>query len=228
MTYQLSSIVSKVQQRVRDTGYPSSEIKDYINDTQNDVFNEYRLRFMRSSADFTVSVGNSDLGANTALPTDYVEAITLTDTTNGQERVIPFIDMDDLFRLYPDTTDTTLNTNGQPQYAYDDGSTIRLFPAPADAYTFRLNYYKRPTTLSADGDVPAIPSEFEELLIAGGAYRVLQVKGAYDEAGIFENKYAELLQKLVDKYSRAPAQGFHSMLRGRRYSRQIDSYNRIP
>jgi hypothetical protein len=39
------------------------------------------------------------------------------------------------------------------------------------------------------------------MLVVGAAYRVLQVKDNYDQAGILENKYNELLQKLVVKSS---------------------------
>lgn len=229
MAYQLSTIVTKVQQRVNDLGYSTSEITNYINDTQNDVFNEYRLKFMRSYQDYTTVAGVSDITNGVGLPTDYVEAISLRDTTTGQTVDLPFIDEDNLEDLYPNYDETD---NGQPLYAFFDGTTIRLYPAPADNYTLRLRYFKRPTLLSADADVPAIPSEFEELLVAGAAYRVLQVKGAYDEAGILENKYQELLQKLVDRYSRARASGVYIMRLNPHYTRrrynQIDSYHRIP
>lgn len=229
MAYQLSTVRSKVQQRVGDTGYSTGEIDNYINDTQNDVFNEYRLPSMKTSQNYTVTSGVADITNGVGLPTNYVEAVSLRDYTTGQQQDIPFIDLDDLEDMYPDY-DT--QSNGQPRYAYFADDTINLFPAPGGAYTLKLRYYKKPTTLSADADVPEIPSEFEELLVAGAAYRVLQVKQAYDEAGIYENKYAELLQKFYDKYMRAPASGPALMrinrLDNRRTARHIDSWHRIP
>lgn len=229
MTYQLSTIVSKVQQRVSDTGYSSAEITNYINDTQNDVFNEYRLKFMKTSTPFTTAASNSDITSGTGLPDDFVEAIALRDVTDGQEQNILFIDEEDLEAMY---WDYDTHDDGQPRYAYYDGQTIRLFPAPAGAYSLILRYYKKPTILENDADVPAIPSEFEEMLVAGAAYRVLQVKQAYDEAGIHENKYAELLQKFLDKYLRPAASGPALMGINRightRTSDKIDSWHRIP
>lgn len=229
MPYQLSSIVTKVKQRVNDTGYSSSEIINYINDTQNDAFNEYRLPLMKTSQSYTVTTGVADITNGAGLPATYVEAISLRDTTTGQAQEIQFIDEGDLADLYADY-DT--QTNGQPRYAYFSAGTIKLFPAPAGAYTLKLRYYKKPTTLEADADVPEVPSEFEEMLVAGAAYRVLQAKQAYDEAGILENKYAELLQKFYDKYMRAPASGPARMKINRTgspyASNYVDSWHRIP
>lgn len=229
MTYQLSDIVTKVRQRVSDTSYSSSEITNYLNDTQNDVFNEYRLKFMKTSQAYTVTIGESDITNGVGLPTNYVEAITLRDVTTGQAQDIPFIEEEELESWYPSHDS---DADGQPLYAYFDGQTIRLYPAPAAAYSLILRYYKKPTLLENDADVPSVPSEFEEMLVAGAAYRVLQVKQAYDEAGILENKYAELLQKFLDKYMRAPASGPAIMginrLGNRRTSRTIDSWHRIP
>lgn len=228
---QLSSIVTKVQQRIGDTGYNSSEIKNYVNDTQNDVFNEYRLDMMKTSQAYTVTIGDPDITSGLGLPATYVEAISLRVTTAGQQEELEFIDENDLESLYPDYDNST---SGQPLYAYFSDNTIKLYPAPDAAYTLSLRYYKKPTELSADGDVPTIPSEFEELLVAGAAYRVLQVKHSYDEAGILENKYAELLQKFYDKYMRQPASGpaimkVNKVGYGWRYtSRRVDSIRRVP
>jgi hypothetical protein len=201
MAYQLSDIRTKVQQRVRDTGYSSSEITNYINDTQNDVFNEYRLPFMQTSQNYTLATDTSDITDGSGLPTNYVQAIDLILTTSGQESVLQYIDFTELDRMYPDPDDTTAHPANIPQYWYFYDDTIRVFPFPNQAYTVTLKYYKKPTALSSDSDVPEIPSQFEELLVVGAAYRVMQVKDNYDQAAILQNKYDEILQKLVVRYS---------------------------
>lgn len=197
MAYQTSDIVTKVQLRIRDTGYSTTEIKNYLNDCQNDVFNEYRLPFMQTTQTYTLSQNVSDITNGSGLPTNFVQAVDLILTTNGQERVIPYRNVASLDEIYPDEDDTSVNAAGVPLYWYFYAETIKVFPAPAAAYTVTLRYYKKPTLLSADADVPTIPSQFEELLVVGAAYRVMQVKDNYDTAGVFQNKYDELLQKLV-------------------------------
>lgn len=201
MSYTAGDLVSRVQQRVRDTGYSSSEIKQYLNDTLNDVFNEYRLPFMETTHNYTVTAGDSDITHGSGLPTDYVQAIDLTLTTSGQERVLTYKDVREVDGFYPDPDDTTRNASTAPIEWYYYAQTIRIFPVPDQAYTLTLRYYKKPTEFAADADVPDVPSEFSELLVVGAAYRVLQVKDNYDQAGILENKYQELLQKLAVKSS---------------------------
>lgn len=201
MAYITGDIVTRVQQRVRDTGYSSTEIKGYLNDTQNDVFNEYRLPFMQTTQDYTLTVGVADITNGVGLPANYVQAIDLLLTTTGYEKVLVYRDVREMDAFYPDYENSTLYPSNTPNEWYMYAQTPKTFPKPNIAYTATLRYYKKPTLLSSDADVPELPSEFEELLVVGAAYRVLQAKDQYDQAGILQNKYDELLQKLVVKYS---------------------------
>lgn len=203
MSYICGDIVTRVQQRVRDTGFSSTEIKSYLNDTQNDVFNEYLLPFMYTSQDYTLAVGTADITNGVGLPTNYVQAVDLLLTTTAFEKVLIYRDIREIDAMYPDYENSTLYPNNTPNEWYIYGQTPKVFPKPNLAYTATLRYIKKPTLLSSDSDVPDLPSEFEELLVVGAAYRVLQVKDNYDQAGILQNKYDEILQKLVMKYSQS-------------------------
>jgi len=194
MAYTTGALVTRVQQRIRDTGYSSSEIKNYINDTQNDVFNEYRLRFMEESQDYTLVPGVSDITNGSGLPTNYVQAIDIINTTTGKQSILTYVDVKNI-------VDLTLT--GQPNSWYIFDGVINIYPTPVSADTIKLRYYKKPTEVNSDIDVPEIPSEFSEMLIVGASYRVMQVKDNYDQAGILQNKYDEILDKLVAKYSQS-------------------------
>jgi hypothetical protein len=217
VAYTTGDIVTRTQQRIRDTGYSSTEIKSYINDAQNDVFNEYRLPFMQAVQLYTLVSGDSDITNGVGLPTNYVQALNLTLTSTGQETVLPYRDIREIDELYPDPDDTTVNPTGPPAMWYYYADTIKVYPVPNTAYTVSLQYYKKPTELSADGDVPELPPEFQELLVLGAAYRVLQVKDNYDQAGVLQNKYDEILQKLVVKFSQ-PQVGAPTRMRINRYA----------
>lgn len=217
MSYTTGDTVTKVQQRVRDTGYSSTEIKNYINDAQNDVFNEYRLPFMQSTQTYTLTANVSDITNGVGLPTNYVQALNLTLTSAGRESVLPYRDVTSVDDLYPDPDDTTINPTGPPILWYYYNDTIKVYPVPNTAYTVSLQYYKKPTELDSDADIPEIPSEFQELLVLGAAYRVLQVKDNYDQAGVLQNKYDEILQKLVVKSSQ-PQVGTPMRMRINRYA----------
>ncbi len=201
MSYICGDIVTRVQKRIRDTGFSSSEIKEYLNDTQNDVFNEYRLPFMEATQGYTLTIGVADITNGSGLPANFVQAIDLVLTTDNYEGALKYRDVREMDDLYPDYESSSAYQSSTPTDWYFYALTPRVFPEPNLAYTATLRYYKKPTLLSADGDVPSLPSEFEELLVVGAAYRVLQVKDNYDQAGILQNKYDELLQKLVVKYS---------------------------
>ena len=199
MAYTLGDITTRVQQRVRDTGYSSTEIVGYINDAQFDIFNEYRLPFMEATQDYTVTVDVADITDGTGLPANYVQAIDLVVTTDGKEQYIPFNPIRNVGLNYPDNADAS--PSGYPQFWYFYADVIKLYPAPNAAYTVRVRYYKKPTEITSDAAIPEVPSEFREVLVAGAAYRVLQVKDNYDQASILQNKYDEILQKLVMRYS---------------------------
>lgn len=202
MAYTTGDLVSRVQRRIRDTGYSSSEILEYLNDTQNDIANEYRLPFFQATQAYTLTSGVADITNGSGLPATFAQAIDLT-LTSGSEKVLKYYDFTEIERMYPNVTDTTSHPANIPSSWYRYGDNIYVFPAPNSAYTVSLRYYKKPTELDADADVPEIPSEFAELLVLGAAYRVLQVKDNYDQAGILQNKFDELLQKLVVKYTQA-------------------------
>jgi len=216
VAYNLGTTVTRVQQRIRDTGYSSAEIKSYINDTQNDVYNEYRLPFMQDVQAYTLTANVSDITNGTGLPTDYVQAMDITLTSSGREKVLTYMDTQTVDSMYPDPDDTTRHPANVPDKWYIYADTIKVYPVPNDAYTVSLRFYKKPTELSADADVPEIPSEFQELLIMGAAYRVMQVKDNYDQAAILQNKYDEILQKLVLKCSQ-PQVGTPARMRINRY-----------
>lgn len=156
---------------------------------------------MQATQNYTLVANVSDITNGSGLPSNYVQAIDMYLTTAGREKVLEYRDIREIDNSTPDPDDTTAHPASVPDSWYNYAETIRVSPVPNDAYTVTLRYYKKPTLLSADADVPDLPSEFEELLVVGAAYRVLQVKDNYDQAAIFENKYNELLAKLVVKYS---------------------------
>ena len=202
MSYNAGSLISQVQTRVRDQGFSSTTILQLINDTQNDVFNEYNFPFMQTSATFVLTSGDEDITSGSGLPANFMTAQHLTLTSGGRESNLPFVDFRWIEQNYPDPTDTNRHPAGTPRYAYYANGTINVFPAPNDTLGVTLTYRKKATELSGNDDVPEIPSEFAELLVVGAAYRVMQIKDNYDIAGVLQNKYDEILQKLAVRYNK--------------------------
>lgn len=216
MSYQLSDLITRVQQRIKDTGYSTSEITNYLNDAQRDIFNEYRLPFTQTTQTYTLNTASSDITNGSGLPADFDQAINLTLTTSGRETVIPYMDYKEVQQNYPDPDDTTAHPANSPILWYKFGTVVRVFPMPSEAFTVSLKYVKKPTALTNASDVPEVPSNFEEILVLGAAYRVLQVKDNYDQAAILENKCTELLDKMVSRYSQSQV-GRPTLMRINRY-----------
>lgn len=215
MAFITGDIVTLVQKRIRDTAYDTSEIKQYLNDTQNDIFNEYRLPFMETSQAYLTVANVADITNGSGLPSNYSQAIDLFNT--DANLVIPYKDIRDVDTIAqdPNYINTSKTVPGVMWTMY--AQVPILTPTPTVAYNVLLRYYKKPTLLSADSDVPSIPSQHQELLVIGAAYRIMQVKDNYDQATVLQNKYDELLQKLVNQS--APKQvGHATQMRINRYA----------
>jgi hypothetical protein len=199
MVYILGDLITAVQQRVRDSAYSTSEITQYLNDCQNDIFNEYRLPFMETSQAYLTVANVADITNGAGLPTNYVQAIDLFNT--DANLVIPYKDIRDVDTLAqdPNFVNTSVTVPGVMWTMY--AQIPILTPTPTVAYNVLLRYYKKPTLLANTNDVPSIPSNYQEVLVIGAAYRVMQVKDNYDQSMVLQNKYDELLQKLVNQAS---------------------------
>lgn len=202
MSYNLSSLVAKVQSRINDASFSSATITEYLNDAQNDLFSEYDLRFMEASQTYTLNVGTADITNDTGLPADFESVYTITNTTAGYESLIPYRDFRDIDENIANPLSEAAYGTGSPTSWYMYGGTIYVFPLPDQAYTLLLRYKKRPTILTADADVIAVPQEFEELLILGATYRVHEFNDNYDQAAYLKGRYDEQARKLVNRYSR--------------------------
>lgn len=194
MSYLVSDIVSLVQKRVKDTNYDSSEIISYLNDTQNDVFNEYRLNFMEASQNYTTAANVTDITNGVGLPANFLVGIDLLNVTGGGQKLINYRDVSYLDTVTNNSSPTSSNN---PRFWYKYGNTINIYPTQTTVLNLTLRYYKMPTLMTLLTDIPSLPYSFQELYVVGAAYRILQIKDNYDQAAILQNKYDEILQKLV-------------------------------
>lgn len=202
MAYTLSSVTTRVQDRIKDTGFSTSTIRSFLNDVQRDIFNDYRLPFMETSVSYTLTAGDSDITSGAGLPANFDQVVALAVTTDGAEQLITYKSIPQILQEYPDPSSVT---SSAPRYWYRYGNEIKVFPSPDLAYTVTLYYIKKPTELSNDADVPEVPSNFEELLVLGATYRVHEVKDNYDKAAITERRYIEALDQMVNRYSKRQA-----------------------
>lgn len=199
MAYTLGGIRTKILNKLDDSGLSSTKVDDWINDAQNECVEGFRLPFMETRSAFTLTVGDPDITSGVGVAT-LDEPIAVRITTGGSEQVLKYIQYDELIRRFPDFPNTD---NGTPEYWYEFAGEINTFPASDTAYSVALDFYKKPTELTGDSDVPELPAQYEELLVIGGYIRALEHDDDYDEAAvqrlIWDNKHINMVRKVTQK-----------------------------
>lgn len=198
MAYTLSQLVTDIQNRLDDTGFSSTILKQFINDAQNEYTNGRFFRFMEATQSYTLTVGVADITNGAGLPTTFQMPTMLRITTANYEKVLPFMDYTEFRKTYPSAPN---DANGTPKLWYEYGGTISVYPKPDTALAVSLDYIKKPTTLSGDSDVPQIPSEWGELLTLGAYKRALEYNDDFDLAQAVQYKIDELLLDMTRRLS---------------------------
>lgn len=203
MAYNLGTLVSTAQSRLRDTSFSSTLLKQFCNDAQRELFNNHRLRFMESSTPMTTSTGSQSLSS---LPSNFQLALDLRITSPASyATLLQFMTEDDFDKSYPQPS---LAGNGVPFLWYDSAGIPKIFPqADALGYTITMRYLKTPVELSADADVPEIPAEFQEILILGMIVRAEQTKENFDQAMYLQQGLDELILDMVKRFGFRQAGG---------------------
>ena len=77
---------------------------------------------------------------------------------------------------------------------------VRMYPIPANAYHVYYTRKRKPRILTEDDDLPDFPDDFSDLLVAGGYYYVLFLRGAGSDLiqmakGDYETQLKEKMAK---------------------------------
>lgn len=197
MAYQLSTVRTRVQNKLDDTNFSASKITQFINDAQNEIFNSYSFPFNEKTASATLTTGTNTF----TLPTDFqaMKALGITAPDNYEIDLTRFYMNYNSFKTaYPDDDDSS----GVPGYWTIFGDTV-TFAWLADVnYTLSVDYLKNATELVNDSDVPEIPEAFGEILVTGAYIRALEHNDDNDIADYQRTRYyVPQLQNMLNRYS---------------------------
>lgn len=199
MAYTLSGIRNRVlNDKLDDPQFDPDIVDNFINDTQRSIFNQYQLPFTEKVFSGLLPDG----GYIFTFPDDHqlTQALKITDPTENVRDItdlyMPYQQFNRAFPVPPN------NPVGTPGAWTLHGNKLYLDKPTDQLYTLELYYIKKPTLLADDGDIPELPSEWEELLVLGAYYRVLERNEDFDLATFYKNgDYADELDKLVARMS---------------------------
>lgn len=202
MAYIFGDLKTKLRTQIGDPSLDSTIMGDAINYTEQSIFNTFEITLNSSTQANAVATGANTL--TTALPSNLqkITALYITGPAGMEADLTEcFVSPKEFRRMYPSVTETN-------QLKWWTFWTEVEFSTNADTnYTVLLDYTKSVPLLSGDSDVPTMPQSFEELLILGAKMRVYEQKEDFDYAAQFQQRYGDLLEAFLSRYSTRQVDG---------------------
>jgi hypothetical protein len=93
--------------------------------------------------------------------------------------------------------ETTTGVGAVPIYVFrSPDNNYGLFPYPDKAYELKLEYYKKPTALSAHGDVPTVPEQYRQVVVDGATAYAYQYRGEAQQYGINFSRFEDGIKQM--------------------------------
>jgi hypothetical protein len=129
----------------------SARINQYLNDAQNEVARRVDYYVDEATQNITTVQGTSLY----AFPGDLGRLRSLYNVDLAEE--LQYVGLRDM-----DQANQTVQSN--PRFYTVSGQFIRLYPVPEGAHNLQLRYWKMPTQMVNDTDVPSIPNDYHSML----------------------------------------------------------------
>lgn len=157
-------------------------VKTWLNQAQRRMALESNLRTQESSETISTVAGTTSY----ALPEDFARIIDLHNPTT-QELLTP-IDIRS-FDALPAST-------GLPYSYVVIGNQILLYPTPNAIYSLSVRYWQMPQDMVNENDTPAVPAQYQELLIAFAMKKAFLREDDWQAAQVWEGQWEKGMLKL--------------------------------
>lgn len=193
MAYQLSTVRSRIQDKLNDPNFSTSVLTQFVNDGQRDIIIQSKPQLSRLEGTWTTSIGSNVL---TTSVTDMLVPLSFKlFTPINYAMKLPFIEYDDVDLFYPNVG--LLGTG--PPIAWSAFTGVPFVVNNADAvYTLKGKYLQVPPELVNDSDVPILPVTFSEILVLSGYKRGLEYN---DDANTAQVIQQQIDSKILDMNS---------------------------
>lgn len=198
MAYTFLALKNKLATQISDPNVDTTITGDALVDAEQEIFNKFTVTLNSDTQSNSITSGTRVLGS--ALPTDLqrVNNISiLTPISYAKSLKKYYLSPDDFreqFTAYQQAITAPLS-----YWTYI--SSVEFGNLADQDYTLLIDYTKYVPIMSADADVPTVPEAFRELLMLGAKIRIYEDKEDFDFAQQFQNRYADLLQDFLTRYS---------------------------
>lgn len=190
MAYQLSTLRSRIQDKLSNSAFSTSILTQFVNDGLRDVVIQAKPEVYKSEANYTTSIGSNAL---TTSATDVLSTINLrVFSPINYSKLLPYLSSEDVDLYYPNIG---LIGNGPPIAWTSYGMVLSLVNNSDQVYTLKSKYLTVPVELVNDADVPLLPVTYSEVLVLGGYKRALEYDDDFDEAQVVQQ---QIDAKLID------------------------------
>lgn len=165
-------------------------IKNFINERYRSLQTSINLgRVRRTEVTFPTVIGTFEY-----VRTDIIKPLTVRYPAGN--RVVDERTLDQIRMM-----DADAGTTGAPQvYAVvkyaADGCTLYIWPKPDAVYTLSIDGLARGTNMSADGDIPAFPEDFHDILEFAATADELEKMEKPDQSVGFETRTEKRTREL--------------------------------
>ena len=171
---------------LNDSGTQAARVDRWINAAYHEVCDQAPWPFLE-----TTSTGAAPLTIS-----DLASVITVTDTDGV---VLEPIQYDPIRRV----VNGDLSTTGSAAFYYlTGGSVVNAYPVPSASITVR--YRKKPTDLSAAGDLPLVPDEYRDIIALGALRRAAIDNQAWEAANGYRQEWDARLLDMVSSEIQPP------------------------
>lgn len=199
MSYLLSDLWTRTQNKLDDSAFDTGILTQFANDTEREVFNRYRINTQEQQNDtITTTAGSRAL---TGLPGNagsqavgvYISLRIILPINYSM--LIPYVEYEDADKYYPNYQ---LLGQGTPIAWFIFDGVPTLLNNADKIYTLSAKYTLNPTPLVNATDIPNIPQEYSEITVLGMYARALEFNDEYDEATAIRQQFHTLCVDYVD------------------------------
>lgn len=186
----LGALRTALQARGYETDTAAAQT-EALNSVARRIYGDRRWDFLEVTDDVALTVGDETPDLSSITDIHSIDAVRIE---FGSDRwSLEFIDADTIReRLHED------RDNGAPEFWSRHGRQLYIYPRPDKAYTLTLDYIKEPAPLVNDGDEPAIPDTYHDVLVVGAArdiaYRERDWSAHQAMSADFAARYAAMVQ----------------------------------